>query len=576
MTQLFHLLLYFAALAIVPGCCDRVNKTFTNPVLPGWNSDPSCVFVKELDNTFFCTTSTFLVFPGVPLYASKDLQNWKLVSHALNRQEQLPELSSRSGSQMEGIWASTIRYHEGKLHIITAYISYSASWAPKILLFSTTDPYNDTAWSDPVRVENPSNDIDPDLFFDDDGKVYMAVAGGIWISEIDITTGAASEPFQVWNGTGERNPEGPHLMKKDGYYYLWIGEGGTETNHTVTIARSTDIHGPYEGYPGNPLLTAKNTDEYFQTVGHADFFQDDDGNWWGAALSTRSGPEWEIYPMGRETVLFPMTWALGNWPTAETVRGNMTGPLPPLNKDVPTEGPFWDDADVVDFAPGSSIPKNFVFWRPPKSNLFAISPPDRPNTLQINPSRTNLSTDASFDPAIDGLGFVARKQTSSLFKFSVDLDFSPTVENEEAGISVFLTEVQHIDLGIILLSNASGSLELSLRFRVEASGKPNTTVPEESIILIPDDWSVGAIRLSVYTCDDGTYVFSASSTSDEDDSKVLGSASAAIVSGGSGPFTGTIIGAYATRNGGNGSTPAYFSRWRYDPVAQEIAAGEFV
>lgn len=291
------------------------NKTFHNPILPGWNSDPSCTFVKELDNTFFCTVSSFLAFPGVPVYASKDLVNWKLASNALTRPEQLPELS-RNSQQNEGIWASTIRYHEGTLYLITSYVSWYEGWGPKILLFTTTDPYDDASWTGPLHVENPANDIDPDLFWDN-GKVYMSVAAGIYVSEIDLSTGTATEPSRVWNGTGDRNPEGPHFYHKDSYF-LMIGEGGTETNHSVTIARSEDFKGPFVGAPQNPILTAKNTDRYFQTVGHADLFQDASGNWWGVALATRSGPDWEIYPMGRETVLFAVNWEEDEWPVLDT------------------------------------------------------------------------------------------------------------------------------------------------------------------------------------------------------------------------------------------------------------------
>jgi beta-xylosidase len=169
-----------------------------------------------------------------------------------------------------------LRRHNGVFYLITAYIN--GETAPKFLLFNTTDPYSNN-WSDPVIVDNPRSDIDPDLFWDYDGKLYVAAEAGIYISEVDILTGVASETWTVWNGTGERNPEGPHIMQKDGYYYLWIAEGGTENNHTVTIARATDIHDLFEGYSGNPILTAKGTDEYFQTVGHADLFQDADGNW---------------------------------------------------------------------------------------------------------------------------------------------------------------------------------------------------------------------------------------------------------------------------------------------------------
>lgn len=108
------------------------NKTFHNPILPGWNSDPSCTFVKEWENTFFCTVSSFLAFPGVPVYASKDLVNWRLASNGLTRPEQLPELS-RNSQQNEGIWASTIRYHEGTFYLITSYVSWYEGWGPIIL-----------------------------------------------------------------------------------------------------------------------------------------------------------------------------------------------------------------------------------------------------------------------------------------------------------------------------------------------------------------------------------------------------------------------------------------------------------
>ncbi|KAI5464430.1 glycosyl hydrolase [Mariannaea sp. PMI_226] len=513
------------------------NQTYTNPILPGWNSDPSCTFVKELDSTFFCTTSSFLAFPGVPVYASKDLVNWKHASNALTRPEQLPELYF-NGTQSEGIWASTLRYHKGTFYLITAYVTFSP-WGPKILLFRTTDPYNDSAWEGPLRVENPGNDIDPDLFWDDDGKTYMSVAAGIYVSEVDIRTGAATEPFKVWNGTGERNPEGPHFYRKDGYYYLLLGEGGTETNHSATIARSKSLHGPYEGYSGNPILTAKNTDAYFQTVGHADLFQDASGNWWAAALSTRSGPDWEIYPMGRETVLVPMRWEKGEWPVLDRVSGRMSGPLPKTNRNVPGNGHWVDEPDRVSFLPGSSLPKHFAFWRPPKTSLFAVSPRGHPNTLRISPSRVNLTADASFDTKKDGLGFIFRRQSSTIFDFSVDVSFDPKVADEEAGITIFLTQFQHIDLSIVNIASKKGKqVTPTLRFRVEVSGKPGEPAPATKEVALPASWLGRPIRLFTRATSDIKYSLSAALASHPEDEKVLGYASASIVSGGSGPFTG--------------------------------------
>jgi beta-xylosidase len=525
-------------LLAMPGfCADTGNTTYTNPILPGWNSDPSCTFVPEWDNTFFCTTSSFLAFPGIPVYASKDLVNWRLASNGLTRPEQLPELTNQ-GEQNEGIWASTLRYRDGVFYLITGYVTLR-TWGPKLLLFTTTDPYDDGAWSDPVRVDNPRNDIDPDIFWDHGGKIYMAIAAGIYIHELDIETGAVTEPFIVWNGTGDRNPEGPHLYHKDNYYYLLIGEGGTETNHTATLARSNDVRGPYEGDPSNPILTNKNTDAYFQTVGHADFFQDAAGNWWAVALATRSGPEWEKYPMGRELVLVPMTWPEGDWPVLDQVRGEMSGPLPPQNLDVPGAGHWVDSTDVVDFHPGSSLPKHFSFWQPPHAELFKISPRGHPNTLRISASRANLTANPDFDAAVEGQGFVFRRQSATVFHCSVDLSFNPQQEEEEAGVTVFLTQFQHIDLGIVgIKKHGSRRVDPTLRFRVEASGKPGVEVPETAQVAIPQRWLDKPIRLSVYATEEGYYILSAVSTRGYDEPIEVGKASSLIVSGGTGPFSG--------------------------------------
>lgn len=514
------------------------NVPSTNPILPGMNPDPSCVSVPDLDHTTFCTTSSFLLFPGIPVYASRDLQNWKHISNALTRESQLPELV-RKGGQHEGIWASTLRYKDGTFYLITGYVSWVGGWGPELLLFKTDDIYDESAWSEPMRVENPADDIDPDLFWDDDGKIYMAVAAGIYVSEIDLDTGAATEPFRIWNGTGGRNPEGPHFYKRDDYYYLLIGEGGTEVNHTATMARSKSIKGPYEEHPDNPILSAIGTDELFQTVGHADFFQDVNGNWWGVALATRSGPEWEIYPMGRETGLVPVKWEEGEWPVVEQITGQIAGPLPRKNKKLPGNGPWAGDSTKLDFTPRSSLPRDIFSWRPPKEDLITISPRGYPWSLEIQPSRANISGDDAYDPETEGLGLVLQKQTASLFSYSVDLSFNPKIEDEEAGITVFLTQFQHIDLGIVNLSSKqSKNAKPQFRFRTETSGKPEIEALDVSVEAIPTSWLWSKIRLTVEANKRNEYVFYAQPVWRPWARKELGRASAEIVSGGSGPFSG--------------------------------------
>jgi beta-xylosidase len=228
----------------------NTNSTFFNPVLPGWHSDPSCT---RVDDTFYCTTSTFIAFPGLPVYASKDLVNWRLISHAWNRDSQLPGTSWNTTLQQDGMWAPTLRYHDNEFWLICTYILNGATGT----LFRTKDIFSDEAWSDPL-IFYP-NKIDPDIFWDD-GKAWVAQQGVI-LRELDLETGDLSQPpIQLWNGTGGVWPEGPHLYKKDGWYYLMIAEGGTGANHAVTIARSKHIDGPYESHVGNPILTNRYTD----------------------------------------------------------------------------------------------------------------------------------------------------------------------------------------------------------------------------------------------------------------------------------------------------------------------------
>lgn len=525
-----------------PALANPPSRSYTNPILPGMNPDPSCVHVPQLSHTTFCTTSSFLLFPGIPVYASRDLQNWKHISNALTHESQLPELA-RKGGEHEGLWASTLRWRDGTFYLITGYVSWIGGWGPKLLLFTTEDIYDEDAWKGPIRVDNPANDIDPDIFWDDDtGKTYMSVAAGMYVSELNLDTGSATEPFRIWNGTGGRNPEGPHLYKRDEWYYLVIGEGGTEINHTATMARSMDIRGPYEEHPDNPILSAIGTDELFQTVGHADFFQDEAGNWWGVALATRSGPLWEVYPMGRETVLFPVQWEdEGEWPVIPQIKGEMSGPLLRVDERVPGDGPWAGEGKELDFAPGSRLPRDIFSWRPPQENHVTVSPRGHPWTLEIKPSRVNVSGDDAYDPETEGLSLVLQKQTASLFLYSVDLSFDPAYKGEEAGITVFLTRFQHIDLGIVNLSK-KGKVQPYLRFRAETSGKPEVEHPEVIIEAISRSWLWSKIRLTVEMKKKGEYVFYAQPVWRPWERREMGRASALIVSGGSGPFTGESLG----------------------------------
>jgi len=222
-----------------------------------------------------------------------------------------------------------------------------------------------------------------------------------------------------------------------------VAEGGSGLNHSVTIARARDLTGPYEGNPSNPVLTNRGTDELFQNVGHADLFPDAIGRWWSSALSWRSGPQGITYPMGREMVLTPVTRPRGQWPTFSPVRG--TRDVRNLTQDlcIGGTGPLVGEPDVLDFAPNSTLPKNIVYWRWPEPSSYVISPPDHPHTLQLKPSYLSITDGSTNGTAGYDIGYrtlVTRKQTDTLFQYSVDVDFEPVAPDEEAGVTAYSTK----------------------------------------------------------------------------------------------------------------------------------------
>jgi beta-xylosidase len=537
------------------------NSTYYNPILPGWHSDPSCV---QVEGIFYCVTSTFISFPGLPIYASRDLINWKHVSHAWNRESQLRGYSWATTGQQQGMYAATIRFRRGVFYVIGEYLGVPGRDAG--VLFTSTNPFDDASWSDALTFAAPK--IDPDLFWDDndDGKAYVATQG-IQIQEMNLTTGGAmvlGPAIPLWNGTGGVWPEGPHLYKHGGYYYLLIAEGGTAEDHAITMARSKTVTGPYEPCPHNPLLTNRGTQEYFQTVGHGDLFQDVRGNWWGVALATRSGPAYKVYPMGRETVLFPVTWHEGDWPVMQPVRGKMVGwPLPRQTRDLPGTGPFNSDPDVYDFDKTQGIPRNLVHWRVPRDGAFEVTK----RGLQVVLGRNRLdgwpgAGGDDEDPAAKAVSFIGRRQTDSLFRFGVDVELRPTADGQEAGVTAFLTQQANVQLGVFL---ADG--QPKLRFNVSG------TVTERAV---PKGWAGKVIRMEIEMANKPTeYKFSAALASHPKMKVEMGTASAELLSGGSGSFVGTLIGAYATCNGAGqgvdcpaGTPNAYFRKWRYTGLGQ--------
>ncbi|MFG6358850.1 MAG: glycoside hydrolase family 43 protein [Acetatifactor sp.] len=283
---------------------------YTNPIIPGFYPDPS---ICRANGRYYMVCSSFQYFPGVPLFESEDLVNWRQIGHVLTRESQLPlEGADCSG----GIYAPTIRFHEGRFYMVTTNVS-----GPGNFYVWTDDIYGE--WSEPIRVRQGG--IDPSLYFED-GKVYFMSNGdddkgisGVTQCEIDIETGEKRSPSVcVWQGAGGRYLESPHLYKIKGQYYLMAAEGGTEYGHMVVYAKGPTPYGPFTNYPGNPVLTNRNLGGYvIQGCGHGDLVEDGNGNFWMVHLAFRQIDRWMTFHItGREVYLAPVTFGEDGWFTA--------------------------------------------------------------------------------------------------------------------------------------------------------------------------------------------------------------------------------------------------------------------
>ena len=402
------------------------TTTFRNPVIPGFYPDPSICRVGE---DYYVVTSSFEYFPGVPIFHSKDLVNWRQIGHVLDRPSQL-DLDGTPTSK--GIYAATIRYHKGIFYMITTFV-VSATGARRNFFLLLEDPAG--PWSDPYWLPGAPG-IDPSLFFDDDGKAYVMANRQppegqqypkhmeIWLQELDLETKQLVGPkHSLWDGALKQihAQEGPHLYKINGYYYLLIAEGGTGFTHSVTIARSETITGPYENCKSNPILTHRHLGRSYPVVnvGHADMVETQNGEWWMVCLASRPyGGDYRN--LGRETFLVPFIWEKG-WPVVNPGKGIVEMEMPRPN--LPETR--WPSAAANDSFEGSELGMQWNFIRTPRGEYWSLS--ERPGhlRLKLKPERLSECTNPSF---------VGRRQQHMCFAARTVMEFVPQSKNETAGL----------------------------------------------------------------------------------------------------------------------------------------------
>lgn len=495
--------------------------TYQNPVIPGFYPDPS---VCRVGDDYYLVNSSFAYFPGVPIWHSKDLVHWRQIGYCLTRESQLHlDKSPISG----GIYAPTLRHHNGRFFMVTTNVDEGGHF-----YVWTQDPANE--WSDPIYVDQPG--IDPSLFFDDDGKVYFTSTGGlqsqgIYQCEINIETGEKlTDTRLIWTGTGGAFPEGPHLYKINGYYYLMCAEGGTEYGHMETIARSETPYGPFESCPYNPILSHRSLNHPIHATGHADLVEAQDGSWWAVFLGIRPIRFPYRHHLGRETFLAPVFWTDDGWPM---IGINGTTELEMEAETLPTV--VWDEEPEVDDFNQSTLAAKWNFIRNFRDVDWSLE--EREGWLALRGSRVTLM-DAGTP------SFIGCRQRDFLCEVSTRLEFHPQ-EGDEAGLAVYMNETHHYVIG---LTKMEGKNVITLRRQVGSMTMDWQSPPIKGTIVDLRIQTTPEKYMFSYQCTDGIW-------------HIIGEAETHLISTEvAGGFTGVFFGMYCYSPV---ETPAYFDWFQY-------------
>ena len=402
---------------------------YQNPIRRGFFPDPSIVRVGE---DYYMVNSTFIFFPCIPVSHSRDLVHWQVIGHAIENPE-WAHVEGLDGGR--GWWAPDISCSNGRFYITATLRRNDGSFpCRRQMVVSSEKP--EGPYSEPVFVEEEG--IDPSLFHDDDGRHYMLLNRGARILELDETcTKRISETTLLYYGSCKRAPEGPHLLKKDGWYYLFLAEGGTGMGHRETVARSHSLMGPYQPSPYGVLLRQWDENALIQRCGHAKPFSTPDGRWFMVYLCGRAlDGKWTM--LGRETALDPITWTEDGWPVlpgGPSVMQKRPLPIHPL-------------PETID-------------WLTPR--------PPRPGMIEWNGDSVTIC--GGDEPMTDTAcrSMVLRRQTDFQCAFTAVLT---QAEAKEAGVTCYYDE--HSFLNLCLMGN-----ELVVYAQMGLEGREFVRVPHD-------------------------------------------------------------------------------------------------
>jgi xylan 1,4-beta-xylosidase len=404
-----------------------------NPILPGFNPDPS---ICRVGRDYYIATSTFEWYPGVQIHHSTDLMNWRLAKRPLERASQL---DMRGNPDSGGIWAPCLSHANGRFWLVYTDVKRLDGNFKDAHNYIVTAPAIEGPWSDPVYVN--SSGFDPSLFHDDDGKkwflnmvwnhVSRGVGGnpkhpsfaGILLQEFDPVGGKLVGPVKnIFAGSSHGLVEGPHLFKRNGWYYLTTAEGGTGYNHAVTMARSRSIDGPYELHPDVHIITSKDApDAPLQRAGHGQVVETPKGDVYHTHLCSRPLPGARRSPLGRETAIQKCVWGDDGW--LRLAHGGCVPeievPAPSDAVRVPKPSILRYDFDTPDLA------LDFQWLRTPyPQRLFSLT--EKPGSLRLF---ARESIGSWYDQSL-----VARRQEHFFFRAETELRFDPFTFQQAAGL----------------------------------------------------------------------------------------------------------------------------------------------
>ncbi len=425
-------------------CGFSLVDSYKNPILTGMHPDPSIVCVGE---DFYMVNSSFVFFPCIPISHSKDLIHWEVIGHAITNPA-WSGLAHLEGGR--GYWAPDISYYDGKFYITATYRqndtvddvdSYAWNATPYRRQIVVSSECPEGPYSEPSFIDEDG--IDPSIFTDEDGKRYMLLNRGARIFEISPDgREQLSEAKLLYYGHNKRAPEGSHLLKRDGWYYLFQAEGGTGMGHRISVARSKELFGNYEPCPFNPIMRQEDSKQAIQRCGHGKPVQTPNGEWYMVYLCGRQiAGKWSM--LGRETALDKITWTADGWPMVNNLQGpSALAKKPELPEFAVREECCKSDGLRCNAAQNTALPGLDLSWvtiREPEENFAEV----REDGVYLLGSRADLCE-------VSARNLLLQRQTAFHFTAETRLSFAALQDGQDAGMTCYYDENTYLKFGVFI------------------------------------------------------------------------------------------------------------------------------